>query len=380
MKAKVLLLAGALLVSAPVARARGILFEDSLQTNLNQWVPVSICNSAPPVSCPPGGSPGSTDTAAIIAAPGGGNALTFGAFTYQGDIQTLNSFTSSTGSFTLSFDFLGNCGNPSKCGGFVNASAGPPFYNGWLLSDTPYDDGIYGVIPQIPDTGSWEHVTYTFAAPSPIYLALEILHYTGYSGPDTAWFKDMELTDDPDNVPPGTFTVSATEPVTNQFGSIALSDMTDPLGTIGATTITSTQSELTSFDGISSSKGQDLGRFNFTTGVLSSGSVSGGGVFSGTGSSITIVGQGEWLTNIPGAPTKGKLTLFTGNFVGDITWTLASKGVGGKLTYTLSGDVAGVLWDGSGVTGTTTQNIYTSEQQLSGGVAHISVGDSSLTP
>jgi hypothetical protein len=380
MKAKALLLAGALLVSATVAHAQVILFEDSLQTNLNQWVPVSVCYSAPPVSCPPGGSPGSTGTAAIIAAPGGGgNALTFGATTYQGDIQTLNSFTSSTGSFTLSFDFLGNCGNPSKCGAFVNASAGPPFYNGWLLSDTPYDDPIYGVIPQLPDTGSWEHVTYTFAAPSPIYLALEILHYTGYSGPETAWFKDMELTDDPDNIPPGTFTLSATEPVTNQFGSIALSDMTDSLGTIGTTTITSTQSQLASFDGIGSSKGQDLGRFNFTTGVLSSGSVSGGGVFSGTGSSITIVAQGELLASLPGAPTKGRVTLFTGNFVGDINWTLVSK-VGAKLTYTLSGNVAGVLWDGSSVTGTTTQNIYTSEQQLSGGVAHISVGDSSLTP
>jgi hypothetical protein len=169
------------------------------------------------------------------------------------------------------------------------------------------------------------------------------------------------------------------EPVTNQFGSIALSDMTDPLGTIGTTTITSTQSELASFDGIGSSKGHDLGRFNFTTGVLSSGSASGGGVFSGTGSSITIVAQGEWLASLPGAPTKGRVTLFTGNFVGDITWTLVSK-VGAKLTYTLSGNVAGVLWDGSSVTGTTTQNIFTSEEQLAGGVAHISVGDSSLTP
>jgi hypothetical protein len=371
MIAKALLLAGALLVSsAPVARAQGILFKDSLQTNLDQWVPVPG---------PPGGQPGSTGTAAIITAPGGGNALTFGATTYQGDIQTLNSFTSSTGSFTLSFDFLGNCGQTSNCGGFVNASGGAPYLDGWLISDTPYYDGIYGEIPQMPDTGNWEHVSYTFTTPSPIHLALEIYEFAEYAGSETAWFKQMELTDNPNNVPPGTFTVSSTEPVTNQFGGIALSDMTDQSGTIGSTTITSAQSELTGFDGISSSEGQDLGRFNFTTGVLSSGSVSGGGVFSAIGSSVTIFGQGEWLSSLPGVPTKGKVTLFTGNFVGDITWTLVSQ-VGAELTYTLSGDVAGVLWDGSSVTGTTTQNIYTSEQQLSRGIAHISVGDSSLTP
>jgi hypothetical protein len=167
--------------------------------------------------------------------------------------------------------------------------------------------------------------------------------------------------------------------IINQAGNIAISNMSGTLGlgTIGSSTITSNQSQLTSFDGINSSKGQDLGRVSFTTGVLSSGSVSGGGVFSATGSSFVVTGQGKWLAGLPGAPTKGKVTLFSGSFVGPIDWTLTSK-VGGKLTYSLSGDLTGVLWNGSTVTGTTTQNFYTANGQLLAGIGHISVGNTTL--
>src|SRR5215469_9457393 len=72
------------------------LFSDPLQTNLSQWGPVGLASSGPP---------GNSGSAVITADPlGDGNALTFGKTTYQGDIVTLNSFTSPTGLFTLSFD------------------------------------------------------------------------------------------------------------------------------------------------------------------------------------------------------------------------------------------------------------------------------------
>jgi hypothetical protein len=210
MKKALLILAITLIVASasPSASADGTtLFSDPLQTNLSQWGPVGTASSGPP---------GNTGSAVITADPlGEGNALTFGKTTYQGDIQTLNSFTSPTGLFTLSFDFLGTCGNSSGCGGFINASAGPPFISGWLLSDTPYFDATYGLVPQIPDTGSWEQVTYTFASNSPVFLSLETWEFSPHSGADTAWFKNIVLTDDPNGVPAGTFTVSnVPEPAT----------------------------------------------------------------------------------------------------------------------------------------------------------------------
>jgi hypothetical protein len=166
--------------------------------------------------------------------------------------------------------------------------------------------------------------------------------------------------------------------ITNQSGTIAISNMagTGGLGTIGSTTITSHDSELTNFDGIASSKPADLGRVNFTTGTLSSGSVSGGGVFSPTGSSFAVIGRGKWLAGLPGTPV-GTVTLFTGAFVGPINWTFVSQD-GAKLTYTLSGNVTGVS-NGESVTGTTVQNFYTSDGQLVQGIAHIVVGTSELT-
>jgi len=194
--------------AVPNASADKVLFSDSLQSTLSQWGPVGT---------PLSGPPGNTGSAVITGDPlGDGNALTFGKTTYQGDIETLSSFTSGTGLFTLTFDFLGTCGHTSGCGGFINASAGPgPFLNGWVLSDTPYFDGIYGAIHQIPDTGNWEQVTYTFAVTGPIYLSLETWEFSANSGADTAWFKNIVLTNDSSSVPAGSFSVTGVpEPAT----------------------------------------------------------------------------------------------------------------------------------------------------------------------
>ncbi len=167
---------------------------------------------------------------------------------------------------------------------------------------------------------------------------------------------------------------------TNQTGTIAITDPNGGLGTIGSSTITSTGSQLTSFafDSFSatSGKGGALGSVNFSTGTLATGSVSGGGTFNG-GGSFTIVGQGKWLAGLPGSP-KGKTTLFSGSFVGPIDWTLTSQ-AGPKETFTLTGTIAGTLFNGASVTGTTTQNFYTYNGQLVAGVGHITVGNTTLS-
>jgi hypothetical protein len=169
---------------------------------------------------------------------------------------------------------------------------------------------------------------------------------------------------------------------TNQTGTIAISGMsgTGGLGTVGTSMISSKGSQLTNFSlgsfSASSTKGTDLGSVSFTTGALSSGSVSGGGTFAG-GGSFTLVGQGIWLAGLSSSP-KGKSTLFRGSFVGPIDWTLDSK-VGPKETFTLTGNIAGTLYNGIFVSGTTTQNFYSYSGQLFSGVGHIQVGNTTLS-
>ncbi|HXM10665.1 MAG TPA: PEP-CTERM sorting domain-containing protein [Terriglobales bacterium] len=149
--------------------------------------------------------------------------------------------------------------------------------------------------------------------------------------------------------------------LTNEFGSLSIS----------SSGISSRGSELKSFNGITAPAGHSLGSVSFTTGALASGSIRYGGTFSATGSSFVVVGVGKY-----GEP-KG--TIFSGSFVGPITWTLTSGPGVNNLTYTLSGTIAGMLYDGRMVTGTTTQNVYTVNGQLAQGIGHIRVGTTNLT-
>jgi hypothetical protein len=169
---------------------------------------------------------------------------------------------------------------------------------------------------------------------------------------------------------------------TNQTGTIFISGMsgTSGAGTVGTSTIASSGSQLTSFSwggfSATSLKGSALGSVSFVTGALATGSISGGGTFAG-GGSFTITGQGTWLAGLPGAP-KGKTTLFSGSFVGPLDWTLDSQ-AGPKATYTLSGNIAGTLYNGTTITGTTSQNFYTYNGQLVAGIGHITVGNTTLS-
>src|ERR1700722_19348429 len=91
--------------------AATVLFSDSLEGTLSQWT-----------------NPASAGE--IVAAPDGSNALTFDILQSGNSLLTTKSgFTSSTGSFTLTFEIYANCGFASGCGSFfaVNGSQ-------WFLS------------------------------------------------------------------------------------------------------------------------------------------------------------------------------------------------------------------------------------------------------
>jgi hypothetical protein len=147
--------------------------------------------------------------------------------------------------------------------------------------------------------------------------------------------------------------------LTNRFGSIAISNAG----------ITSTQSELMSFNGIMATKGHSLGSVSFSTGALISGSISAGGTFSSAGSTFIVTGNGN-----QGAPRGA---IFNGAFTGPITWTLVSKH-GDNVTYTLSGTISGTLYTGRTVGGTFTETIFSSSQQLSKGIGHVRGGSTGL--
>jgi len=171
------------------------LFEDALQsqTDLNQW------------------STGSSGF--ITTAPDGSNALTFNG---SDAITTLSAFTSTTGSFTISFDLMGNCGQTSGCGALINASANSLNY-GWILADTPYSSGSVGVT-QIPDTtnGTWEQVSYTFSGASTT-LGLNVYYGAPNLANDSVFFQNVVLTDNSAGAAINTLTVA---PLLN-IGSLA---------------------------------------------------------------------------------------------------------------------------------------------------------------
>ena len=129
-----------LILAAPVPCSATTLFSDTLQDTLSQWTN-------------PAGA------GEIVAPPGGGNALTFDQL--QGGtnmLTTQSSFTSGTGSFTITFEIYANCGHTSGCGAFLWAAGSSPSSSGFTLSDTSF-----GSIPQFADPSGWETVQYTFA-------------------------------------------------------------------------------------------------------------------------------------------------------------------------------------------------------------------------
>lgn len=169
----------------------GTLFFDSLQGNLNNWT--------------------SNGDVSVQSAPDGTTAAGFTGVAYGSDLLTKNQFHSSTGSFTVKFDFYGNCGFASGCGAFLATDGGGA---SWILSDTGY-----GSSALFPDSlRSWQEVSYTYST------------YNGFSGLDFEnwgssphsstmngspfFLKNVLLTDNSDGTTVGTLTVAVPEPGT----------------------------------------------------------------------------------------------------------------------------------------------------------------------
>jgi len=114
--------------------------------------------------------------------------------------------------------------------------------------------------------------------------------------------------------------------------------------------------------------GSNLGSFTFSTGALTSGSLSGGGTFAG-GGSFSIIGNG---TN--GVPNGA---IFTGTFSGPLTWSVVTL-ANGTHNYTLTGAVSGALGNGYATNGATIQLTINTGKGFFNGSTTISSGDTNI--
>jgi hypothetical protein len=135
--------------------------------------------------------------------------------------------------------------------------------------------------------------------------------------------------------------------ITNQFGTVTFTN----------SGLISTGSQLKSFNGLTASAGHALGSVSFSTGAFSGASIWSGGTFSATGSTFDVIGVGAWARALTGQATN-PVAIFTGSFVGPISWTVVSHAPGQGYVFTLSGAIWGELYSGRDVSGTTTQTIY----------------------
>ena|ERR1019366_1622925 len=133
--------------------------------------------------------------------------------------------------------------------------------------------------------------------------------------------------------------------IPNQFGTV----------TITNAGIVSKGSQLKSYGGLTALPGHALGSVSFSTGALTSGDIWSGGTFSSVGSTFIITSA----VNV-GQLHKG--VIFSGAFVGPISWTVVSHTGTYNYVFALSGTIRGML-NGRIVTGTTTQTILAYKNQ-----------------
>ena len=120
------------------------------------------------------------------------SVLKFTALNMGGDIFTINTFSSLTGNFILSFDYLGLDSGPGldgNLGGFIGYGYSSGGASVWL-------GGTGGSYPDLlPDTNQWEHVVISFSDFNSINLTLE--DWSGSAGiPGDAYFDNILLTDE----------------------------------------------------------------------------------------------------------------------------------------------------------------------------------------
>lgn len=148
---------------------------------------------------------------------------------------------------------------------------------------------------------------------------------------------------------------------TNSGGTLSGSNAGLNLG--GSTLI-----EVNGLDGLGRVTGM-LGSVTFSTGVLTSGSLTMGGTFA-SGGSFVITGNGT-----DGIPNG---TIFNGSFSGPVTWSLINL-ANGTHEYTLSGALTGTWFTGAMVDGATIQLTVNTGTGFFNGSAGISSGDTNIS-
>lgn len=119
----------------------------------------------------------------------GGHALAFSNGNCWSDIVTTNKFSSTSGIFNISFDYMhvGQGAGYGTGGGFLGWGDGTNFGQ-WLQMDSP----AYGVAHP---SDVWVHITASFTSSVPINLFIE--QWSGQSTtPGTALYKNLLLTDE----------------------------------------------------------------------------------------------------------------------------------------------------------------------------------------
>jgi len=145
-------------------------------------------------------------------------------------------------------------------------------------------------------------------------------------------------------------------------------------GSVSTAGIDITSAFLKSFNGFTAPKQQILGFVTFGTGAftpaVAGGTLRGNGTFSSVGSWFDITGNGAYH--------QPKGVIFSGVFVGPIDWTMTSAPGSHKLTFTLTGEIKGMLL-GHLAYGTTTQYFWSTNYQFGKGIIHPISGITHLT-
>jgi hypothetical protein len=164
---KKLLIASTLATSLVATSSSALtLFYEDFESDLSQWGSANGIFSGVIVDDP--------------LNPGSNKAVTFTQLWGGGDITT-PWIHNPTGQYTLSFDYLGTCGH-SDCGGFIWNDI-----TGWNGTNGQYPDTL-------PDTGKWEHLSFTFSGAHMTRIFLEDWNGSGGFAGD-AFFDNIELTD-----------------------------------------------------------------------------------------------------------------------------------------------------------------------------------------
>lgn len=186
-------LAASLIFLSSQAHALPLFDEDFESGSLSQWVGKS--------------TKGGTFDGVIVNDPvQSDNALTFTALNSAGDVFTKETFTSPSGLFKLSFDYLGLSaptlvrvvpGDPDL-GGFIGYSYGLPGGAVWLAgTQDNYPDPLF---TYIADDGTWSSYEVFFSAVGPVHLIIEDFEGSGGVAGD-AYFDNIRLESAPAPIP-----------------------------------------------------------------------------------------------------------------------------------------------------------------------------------